>query len=173
MQTPIPISEAAPLPSRRADVTAVVHVEQVDSVEAGRIAVLARELARASAHGSVEVADAHDAAAARLTLTVSGGLPAVLRLLNGKSPAGARLVGDGVDTSMTANVEGVGTAKAVAIGDHLVNAAKNHPPGGAPLEVLAKHDERRAQLQVTLKGSLFATAYLLFLVNLHLTQSRT
>ena len=153
--------------------TAVVHVDRIDRVEADRTAALARELARASAHGTVDVAHVHDAAAARLTLTVSGGLPGVLRLLNGKSPGGARLVEDGVHTSMTASVDGVGTAKAVAVGDHLLNAAKNHPPGGPPLEVRTEHDERRARLQVTLRGSLFATAYLLFLVNLHLTQSRT
>jgi len=172
MQTPTPNSEAILPSARRADLTAVVHVDGIDRAAASGTAALARELARASAHGAVDVAEAHDAAAARLTLTVTGGLPAVLRLLNGKSTAGARLVADGVDTSMTANVHGVGTVQAVAIGDHLLNAAKNHPPGGPPLEVRTEHDERRARLRVTLKGSLFATAYLLFLVNLHLTQSR-
>jgi len=152
---------------------AVVHVEGIDRVKAERTAELARELARASTHGTVDIVESHDAATARLILTVSGGLPAVLRVLNGKSASGARLVEDGVSASMTANVSGVDTVKAVAITDHLLNAAKNHPSGGPPLEIRTEHDERRSQLQVTLKGSLFATSYLLFLVNLHLTQSRT
>src|SRR5690349_6080828 len=157
MQTPSPANEASSGPARRAIVTAVVQIDCVDRIEADRTA----ELARTQAHGTVDVAGIHDAEAARLTLTVSGVLPAVLRLLNGKSPAGARLVEDGVDTSLTANIDGIGTPKAVAIGDHLLNAAKNHPPGGPRLDVRTEHDERRAQLQVTLRGSLFATSYLL------------
>jgi hypothetical protein len=154
-------------------VTAVVHVDGIDRVAADRTAELARELARGSAHGAVDITTAHDAVAARLTLTATGRLPAVLRLLNGKSASGARLVEDRVGTSLAASVDGVDTAKAIAIGDHLLNAAKNHPPGDPRLEVRTAHDERRAKLQVTLNGSLFATSYLLFLVNLHLTQSRT
>lgn len=153
--------------------TAVAHIDGIDRTAAVGIAASARELARTSAHGTIDVAEAHDATAARLTLTVTGGLPAVLRLLNAKSANGARLVEDGVATSLTATVHAVGTVKAVAIGDHLLNAAKNHPPGGTPLEVHTEHDERRSLLTVTLQGSLFATAYLLFLVNLQLTQSRT
>src|SRR3954466_10044086 len=135
MQTPTPSGEAMAPPAKRTDVTAVVHVDGIDRMAAGGAAALARELARTSAHGAVHVAETHDAAAERLTLTVTGGLPAVLRLLNGKSTAGVRLVEDDVHTSITANVHGVGTEKAVAIGDHLLNAAKNHPPGGPPLEV--------------------------------------
>jgi hypothetical protein len=173
MQTPSTGSQAALQSGRRAVVTAIVHIGGVDRTVADQTTELARELARASAHGPVEVTDSHDAAATRLTLTVSGALPAVLRLLNGKTASGARLIEDDVLTSMAATVDGVGITKAVAIGDHLLNAAKNHPPGDPPLEIRTEHDEWRAQLDVTLKGSLFATSYLAFLVNLHLTQSRT
>ena len=80
---------------------------------------------------------------------------------------------DRADTSFVASVDGVGVEKAVAIGDHLLNAAKNHPPGDSPLDIRTEHDERERRLRVRLNGSLSATSYLLFLVNLHLTQSRT
>ena len=100
-------------------------------------------------------------------------MPAFLRLLNGKSPGGERLVDDRADTSLVASVAGVGAQKAVAINDHLLNAAKNHPPGDPPLDVRTEHDEREKCMCVKLNGRLFATSYLLFLVNLHLTQSRT
>jgi len=173
MQTPNRIDEAGPQAGRRADVTAVVHADGIERAAAGRFASSVRSLADASAHGPLEIAEAFDERAARLTLTISGALPAVLRLLNGKSASDERLFEDGVDTSMAATVDGVGSVKAVAISGHLLNAAKNHPPGGLPLDVRTEHDEGRAQLHVRLKGSLFATSYLLFLVNLHLTQSRS
>jgi hypothetical protein len=169
MQTPAESSESAPRIEGRADVTAVVHVDGVERVEADRIV----DVARAWAHGPVDIATTHDAAAARLTLTASGRLPAVLRLLNATTASGARLIADGSNATLAAHVENVGTVKAVAIGDHLLNAAKNHPLGGPPLEVRTEHDERGTRLHVTLNGSLSATSYLLSLVNLHLTQSRT
>jgi len=80
---------------------------------------------------------------------------------------------DRADTSFVASVDGVGVEKAVAIGDHLLNAAKNHPPGDSPLDIRTEHDERERRLRRRLNGSLSATSHLLFLVNLHLTQSRT
>lgn len=169
MQTPAESSESAPRIERRAGVTAVVHMDGVGRVEADRIV----DVARAWAHGAVDIATTHDAAAARLTLTASGRLPAVLGLLNAKTASGARLIEDGSDAALAAHVENVGTLKAVAIADHLLNAAKNHPAGGSRLEVHTQHDEPGSQLHVTLRGSLFATSHLLFLVNLHLTQSRT
>ncbi len=49
----------------------------------------------------------------------------------------------------------------------------HHPPGDPPLDVRTEHDERERRLRVKVSGTLFATSYLLFLVNLHLTQSRT
>jgi hypothetical protein len=100
-------------------------------------------------------------------------LPAVLRLLNGKSPSGERLIDERADTSFVASVDNVGAEKAIAINDHLLNAANNHPPGDPPLAVRTEHDEREKRLRVKVGGTLFETSYLLFLVNLHLTQSRT
>ncbi len=100
-------------------------------------------------------------------------MPAVLRVLNGKSPSAVRLLEERADTSLVANVYGIGAEKAIAINDHLLNAAKNHPPGDLPLDVRTEHDEHAKRLRVKVAGSLFATTYLLFLVNLHLTQSRT
>jgi hypothetical protein len=170
MQTPTQSNEAI---VRRAEVTGVVRVDAVDRTVADRSAQLIKALAGESAHGPIEIAEAYDERGARLTLTVTGSLPAVLRLLNGKSPGGERLVDDRAGTSLVANVEEVGAQKAVAINDHLLNAAKNHPPGDPTLDVRTEHDEREKQLRVRLDGSLFATSYLLFLVNLHLTQSRT
>jgi hypothetical protein len=100
-------------------------------------------------------------------------LPAVLRVLNGKSPSAERLIEERADTSFVANVYDIGAEKAIAINDHLLNAAKNHPPGDPPLDVRTEHEERAKRLRVKVSGSLFATSYLLFLLNLHLTQSRT
>jgi len=134
---------------------------------------LIRALASTSAHGPVEIDEAYDENAGLSTLKVTGNLSAVLRVLNGKSPSAERLVEDRAHTSFVASVYDVGAEKAVAISDHLLNAAKNHPPGGSPLEVRTEHDEHERRLRVKLDGSLFATSYLLFLVNLHLTQSRT
>jgi hypothetical protein len=172
MQTQTPSNEAT-RPVRRAELAGVVHVDGIQRAAADRSEQLIRTVAGTSAHGPVEIAAAYDERAARLTLTVTGSLPAVLRLLNGKSPGAERLVEDHADTSFIATVSGVGAEKAVAINDHLLNAAKNHPPGDPPLDVRTEHDERESRLRVKVSGSLFATSYLLFLVNLHLTQSRT
>jgi hypothetical protein len=166
-------NEAASAVIRRAEVTGEVRVERVDRAAAHRSAQLLKALAAASTHGPIEIADAYDERGARLTLTVTGSLAATLRLLNGKSPSGERLIEESADTSLAATVDNVGAEKAVAISDHLLNAAKNHPPGDAPLDVRTEHDEREKRLRVRVTGSLFATSYLLFLVNLHLTQSRT
>jgi hypothetical protein len=173
MQTHRENNQAMSQPGRRTEVTGVVRLDALDRAAADRSSQLIKGLASASAHGHVEVADAYDEAAARLTLTVTGSLPAVLRLLNGKSPSAERLVEDRADTALVATVDGVGAEKAVAITDHLLNAAKNHPPDDPPLDLQTEHDERERKLRVKVDGSLFATSYLLFLVNLHLTQSRT
>jgi hypothetical protein len=173
MQTESERNEAPPRAVGRAEVNGVVHLDDLDRAAADRSARLIRALAEASAHGPVEIAETYDERAARLTLTVSGRLPAVLRVLNGKSPSAERLVAERADTSLVANVHDIGVEKAVAINDHLLNAAKNHPPGEPPLDVRTDHDARAKRLRVRLDGSLFATSYLLFLVNLHLTQSRT
>ena len=166
-------SNEAPKVIRRAEVNGVVHVSAIDRAAADRCVQLLRTLAGESAHGPVEIAEAYDERAARLALTVNGSLLVVLRLLNGKAPSGERLVDDRADTSFVASVDNVGADKAVAINDHLLSAAKNHPPGDPPLDVRTEHDERARQLRVKVGGTLFATSYLLFLVNLHLTQSRT
>ena len=173
MQTESRNNEAAPRVVRRAEVAGVVHVDGVDRGAAERSAQVIRALAIASAHGPVEIAEAYEERAARSTLTISGSLPAVLRVLNGKSQAGARVVEERAHTSFVASVDEVGAEKAVAISDHLLNAAKNHPAGDSPLDVRTEHDEHARRLRVKLDGSLFATSYLLFLVNLYLTQSRT
>ena len=172
MQTQTQDNEGAPRVARRADVTGVVHVA-IERAAADRSVQLIRALVAASAHGVIEIAEAYDERIARLTLTVAGSLPAVLRFLNGKAPSGERIVEDRAGTSFVADVENVGAEKAIAINDHLLNAAKNHPPGDPPLDVRTEHEEEAKRLRVKLSGSLFATSYLLFLVNLHLTQSRT
>jgi hypothetical protein len=173
MQSQAENNEAAPNVVRRAEVTGVLHVDGIERAAADRLAKAIAALADASAHGPIEIADAYDERAARVTLTVGGSLAAVLRLLNGKSPGGERVVDDRAGTTFKATIDNVGAEKAVAINDHLLNAAKNHPPGDPPLGVRTEHDEREKRLSVRVSGSLFATAYLLFLVNLHLTQSRT
>jgi hypothetical protein len=173
MQTESRSNEALPRAGRRAEVTGVVHVDDVDRAAADRSVQLIKALAGASAHGPVEIAETYDSRAPRLTLTVSGALPAVLRVLNGKSPSAERLIEERADTSFVANVYDIGAEKAIAINDHLLNAAKNHPPGDPPLDVRTEHEERAKRLRVKVSGSLFATSYLLFLLNLHLTQSRT
>jgi len=173
MQPQTQSNEPTPKIVRRADVTGVVRVAGIDRAGADRFVTAIATLAGASAHGPIEIADAYDERTARVNLTVTGSLSAVLRLLNGKSPSGERLVEEQADTSLVASVDNVGAEKAVAINDHLLNAAKNHPPGDPPLDVRTEHDEPRRILRVRLSGSLFATSYLLFLVNLHLTQSRT
>jgi hypothetical protein len=173
MHTPSEHNETGPRVERHAKATAVVHVGGIERAEAERLFQRARAAASASAHGPIDIAESYDERAARQTMTASGSLPSVLRLLNGKSASGERLFADAAQSSMVASVTGVGSVKAVAINDHLLSAAKNHPPGDSPLEVRTEHDEPRALLHVKLTGSLYATSHLLFLVNLHLTQSRT
>ena len=170
MQPQAQSNDAAPKVVRRADVNGIVRVDGIDRAAADQLSTM---ITGASARGPVEIAASYDERAARLTLTVTGSLPAVLRLLNGKSTTGERLVDDRAETSLVASIDNVGAEKAVAINDHLLNAAKNHPPGDPPLDVRTENDERERRLLVRLNGSLFATSYLLFLVNLHLTQSRT
>ena len=173
MQTSTQSNEAAPQVVRRAHVTGVVHLDGIDRPTADRSAQVVRDFAAACAHGPLEIEEAYDEPRSRLTLTVTGSLPGVLRLLNGKTQGGARLIDDRAGTSLVAGFDNVGSEKAVAINDHLLNAAKNHPRGDQPLDVRTEHDALRARLTVRVDGSLFATSYLLFLVNLHLTQSRT
>jgi hypothetical protein len=173
MQPSTQSSEGAPRIVRRAHVTGVVHLNEIDRTKADRSAQLLRDFAAASAHGPLEVANAYDEPHSRLTLTVSGSLPGVLRLLNAKTQGGERLIEEGAGTSLVADVDNVGSEKAVVINDHLLNAAKNHPPSDQPLDVRTEHDALHARLTVRVDGSQFATSYLLFLVNLHLTQSRT
>jgi len=173
MQTSTQSSEAAPRVQRRAHVTGAVHLDGINRAEADRSAQLLRDLAVTSAHGPLAIEESYDDARSRLTLTVAGSLPGVLRLLNGKAQSGERLVEERVGTSFVADVDNVGREKAVAINDHLLNAAKNHPPGDQRIDVRTEHDAPHARLRVRVDGSLFATSYLLFLVNLHLTQSRT
>jgi hypothetical protein len=173
MQISSQSNEAALQVQRRAHVTGAVHLDGIDRARADRSAQLLGDLAAASEQGPLEIAEAYDEARSRLTLTVAGSLPGVLRLLNSKTQGGERLIDERAGTSLVVDVDNVGSEKAVAINDHLLNAAKNHPPGDPPLEVRTEHDARHARLRVRVDGSLFATSYLLFLVNLHLTQSRT
>jgi hypothetical protein len=173
MQTSTQSNEAAPLVLRHAHVIGVVRLDEIDRTGVDRFVQLVRELARGSAHGPIQIADRYEERDARLTLTATGGLSAVMRLLNAKKQSGERLIEERVGSSLVADVDHVGREKAVAINDHLLNAAKNHPPGDPPLDVRTEHDAARARLRVRVDGSLFATSYLLFLVNLHLTQSRT
>ncbi len=172
MQSQAENNEAVPHVVRRADVSGVLHVEGKDRAASDRLSTAIAALADASAHGPIAIAHAYNERAACVTLNVRGSLAAVLRLLNSKSPGGERVVDDRTPTSFEATIDNVGVEKAVAINDHLLNAAKNHPPGDPSLDVRTEHDERDTRLRVLVSGSLFATAYLLFLVSLHLTQSR-
>ena len=165
--------EIASPPIRNSDVAGVLHMPGIDGEQAERSTQRVRAVANASTHGPLTVEATYDEQAARLTLSIRGSLSAVLRLFGNKSEGGERLLEDGTETSVAVNIDRVGTVKAVAINDHLLNAAKNHPRSDRQLEVRTEHNEQRQQLNVTLTGSLFATSYLLFLVHLHLTQSRT
>ena len=151
----------------------MLHVDGIDQVQADLSTQRVRAAACAHTTGPLAVDATYDERDARLALTIRGSLAATLRLLNGKSASGERLIEDGTATSIAVDIDRVGSVKAVAINDHLLNAAKNHPGSDRPLEVRTEHDEQRQRLSVTLTGSLFATSYLLFLVNLHLTQSKT
>src|SRR5262245_52442672 len=148
MQVESQSNDVVPRVIRRADVTGVVHVDAIDRTTADRCAKLVRALADESARGLIEIAEAYDELAARLTLTVTGSSSAVLRLLNGKSPSGERLIDEPSDTSLVVSVDNVGAEKAIAISDHLLSAAKNHPPVNPPLDVRTEHDERERRLRV-------------------------
>src|SRR4051812_12763424 len=133
MQSSTQTNEAATRVLRHAHVRGVVHLDEIDSQEADRSAQRFRDLAAASAHDPIETAEAYDERHSRLTLTVAGSLAVVLRLLNGKKESGERVIDERAGTSLVADVDGVGSEKAVAISDHLLNAANNHPPGDPPL----------------------------------------
>ena len=165
--------EAASRPTRNTDAIGVLHVAGIDQGQVERWTQHVRTVASASQHGPLTVDATYDERAARLTLSIRGSLLAVLRLLGNKSADGTRLFEDDSESSVALNIDGVGKAKSVAITDHLLNAAKNHPQSARPLDVRTEHDDREQRLSVALTGSLFATSYLLFLVHLHLTQSRT
>src|SRR3954468_15040615 len=115
MQTSIQSNEAAPQVQRRAHVTGAVRLDGIDRAGADRSAQLLRDLAATSAQGALEIAEAYDEARSRLVLTVTGTLPSVLRLLNGKTQAGERLIDERVGTSLVADVDNVASQKAVAI----------------------------------------------------------
>jgi len=107
------------------------------------------------------------------TLTIRGDAASVLALLGGRYTGGERLIGDDASTSVTAEVTGVTSVKAATISNHMQNAAQNKPPEDAALDIRTEHDEAHGHLTVRLSGSLHATTYLLFLVYLQMTQSRT
>src|SRR5262245_44419692 len=122
MQVEAQSNDVVPRVIRRADVTGVVQVDAIDRTAADRCAKLVRALAGESAPGPIEAAEAYDELAARLTLTVTGSLSAVLCLLNGKSPSGERLIEELADTSLVASVDDVGAERAITISDHLLSA---------------------------------------------------
>jgi hypothetical protein len=74
---------------------------------------------------------------------------------------------------VTADVDHVSSEKAATVSNHLLNAARNKPEESGTLDLRTEHDEERRHLTVRLTGSSFATSYLLFLVYLQMTQSRT
>ncbi len=165
--------EVASRATRSTDVNGVLHVDGIAQEQVEQSTRHVRAVASASTTGPLTVDASYDERVARLTLSIHGSVLSVLRLFGNKSTAGERLFDEGIESSITVNVDGVGIDKATAINDHLLNAAKNHPQSDRPLDVRTEHDERRQRLGVRLAGSLFATSYLLFLVHLHLTQSRT
>jgi len=168
-----PGKEVASRVTRNTDVSGVLHVDGIDQEQVERSTQHVRAVANASTHGPLTVDATYDERAARLTLSIRGSLSAVLRLFSNKSADGERLFEDGTESSIALDIDGVGKVKAVAITDHLLNAAKNHPQSDRPLDMRTEHDDPRQRLHLSLTGSLFATSYLLFVVNLHLTQSRT
>ena len=94
--------------------TGAVHLDGIDRARADRSAQLLGDLAAASEQGPLEIAEAYDEACSRLTLTVAGSLPGVLRLLNSKTQGGERLIDERAGTSLVVDVDNVGS-EAVAI----------------------------------------------------------
>jgi hypothetical protein len=109
----------------------------------------------------------------RLALGVRGDARGVLALVDGRLTGGRKPIDEHATSVLTARVSDVSSTKAATISDHLLNAAQNKPGDDAPLDIRTEYDESGAHLLVRLTGSLFATTYLLFLVHLPMTQSRT
>ncbi|MGE0161248.1 MAG: hypothetical protein AB7T31_17770 [Gemmatimonadales bacterium] len=120
--------------------------------------------ARVDVSGSVRLGEA--------VTPITGEAAAVLRTLEAKSTDGSRVYPEHATASLVVTAEPVGKEKAIGITDHLLGASENHPRDGLPLEFRTDHDEQAERLTVSLQGSVSAVSYLLFLVHLHMTQSR-
>lgn len=163
-----------PVIALRAETTGIVVADGVDRDEAQRIErALVETVAAVTAKGRFHVEQAYDEPQSRLRLTLEGALAPVLAFLGSKSGNGERLIGDRAHTSMTVTIHPATTPKAIAINDHLLAATKNRPPEDGEVTVRTERDEAGARLVVHVDGSLYSSSYLLFLVHLHLTQSRS
>lgn len=109
----------------------------------------------------------------RLTVTLTGAVASALRVLEACSTNGDRLFPERAQSSLLVRGEPVSPQRVVAITDHLMGASENHPRDGAPLDFRTEYDECHKRLAVQIKGSLFSTNYLMFLVHLQLTQGRS
>ena len=166
-------TEAGPPPVRVIDVALVVRMGPVDRESADRIKRRLVDAADSTVGEPLRVEGTYDDTDSRLVLNVRGDARTVLALVDGRYTQGERLIDERATTSVTVQMTNVSSAKAATISVHLLNASQNHPRDDAPLDIRTEHDEPNAHLTVRLSGSSFATTYLLFLIHLQMTQSRT
>jgi hypothetical protein len=85
---------------------------------------------------------------------------------------GERLFPEGAATALAAVASPATRATAVAVNDHLIAAADNHPREDAPLDFSTEYAEAQRLVTLRVQGSVLAAGYLLFLFYLQMTQSR-
>ena len=172
MPTLCEIAAGAALFKKRVAVRSLVEIDRIDRDAATRIS---HDLLQGSEQyqdkGPLRIDADYDQGRAQLSVTLVGSLPA-MKLLDHADQQGKRLFEEQARVSMTVQIDPVQRPAAIAVTDHLLAAAKNHPPHDLPLRIDTDYDEAHARLEVMLAGSVFATSYLLMLIHVHLTQSR-
>jgi hypothetical protein len=140
----------------RMEVSGIVELPVTDRVEAHRLVAEARAVAANLAEkGSLAVTvEGNDYA--RPVMRLSGSVPVALRVLEVTRFDGERLFPEGAATALAAVASPATRARAVAVNDHLIAAADNHPrevpPGSAQAE-----DDGRGRLQSYLRPSRWAS----------------
>jgi hypothetical protein len=151
---------------RTVDVVLLARLDGVDGPASTRLVERLR-----AATDTLVVEGSHSGS--HLALTMRGDARTMLALLDGRLTDGEKILADTTPTVVSADVDHVSSEKAATVSNHLLNAAQNKPEDGGALDIRTEHDEARSHLTVRLTGSAFATSYLLFLVYLQMTQSRT
>lgn len=169
----------------RSDSNADSAPSRARSMASMHIEVESAELATALTNAFVESAEGYDASGGplridaaydpdkrRLAIVLDGSVAGTFHVLESQREDGTSLIAETVFITVEVRIARVHRQGANFLATHLITASHNHPQTDLPLSVDTPYDEREQRLTVNLRGSGFATGYLLALISIDLAQSR-